>query len=262
MTVDRSEATPEKRTASVNPAAPSGITSSERTASARSGGASRWARTVGYVVNPLILPPLLFTVLAALFGAPPREIVGVALLALIFLTLVPTTSLVWMVRSGRAATLDISDRKARAMPFAAGLAGTAALALALGTFAQTARSFMLAVALLLLVNTAILAIVNLRWKISLHSAAVAGCASVLAYAVLLFGSGGPETAAAWGPTSWGSAAVAVALVPLVMWSRVSSLAHSAAEVWAGAGFGALVPPIELALLEAAGFLGQAPGTLA
>jgi membrane-associated phospholipid phosphatase len=65
-------------------------------------------------------------------------------------------------------------------------------------------------------------LINLRWKISLHTAFVAASATLL---VMLYG--------------W-AAAVTVALVPLIAWARIELKHHSLAQAASGAVLAALI----------------------
>jgi hypothetical protein len=71
-------------------------------------------------------------------------------------------------------------------------------------------------------TTFIFALINLWWKISLHTAIVAATATML---VLLYG--------------W-MAAATVALVPLTAWSRIELKYHSVAQAISGAALAALL----------------------
>ena len=202
----------------------------------------RIALGVAYVVNPLVLPPLLLVSILAMHEAPPAELGTVGVLSLLFLTVLPVSVIGWMVATGRVETLEVLRREARFGPYAAGLAGTAAAWLSIALFVETARPLMLAVAAILCVNTAALAMVNLRWKISLHAAGAAGFAAILLFSTYAAGA------------SLAAAAMLLPVVPAVMWSRLRTRAHTSGEVWSGAAFGAACPIAELTLLTAMGYL--------
>ncbi len=79
-------------------------------------------------------------------------------------------------------------------------------------------------------TAAIFMCINLWWKISLHTAFVAGSATVL---VMLYG--------------W-TAAVTVALVPLTAWSRIELKHHSLAQAASGALLAALIVAVVFSLV--------------
>lgn len=101
---------------------------------------------------------------------------------------------------------------------------------------------MLAVSILLCINTALLTVINLRWKISLHAAGTSGFVTILLFASYLASS---ESS---------SLVPAAVLIPIVMWARVRTRAHTASEVCAGTAFGVAVPFLELYALVSLGHL--------
>lgn len=204
--------------------------------------AERLARGVGYVVNPLVLPPLLVGAVLLQFGAPIAEVSLATTAALGLMTLPPLAFLVWMVKTGRAASLFVVKQEERLALFLFGIACTVATFAALWAILETARPFVCAVGLCVLAAAAILSLLNLRWKVSIHSTAISGFVAILAFAET--SAGGPTSLILW----------IVLLVPLVMWARVRTRSHSVAEVVAGAGLGAAVPLVALTGLWLAGFI--------
>ncbi|MEX0600505.1 MAG: hypothetical protein WD021_11175 [Rhodothermales bacterium] len=214
--------------------------------------ADRLARAIAYVVNPLVLPPLLFASVLALYDAPPAEIGLVAGIAAMFFTGLPLALLFVLLRTGRAASIELFDRKARRLPYAVGFAGTLAAFFVVDMTVQTARPIVLALAGLLCGGTALMAIINLRWKISLHAASITGFVTMLLYAASRTVPPPSSVVPAAGLAATGLAAAG--LVGAVMWARLRSNAHTPGEVWAGMVFGLAVPFIVLLALEATGRL--------
>lgn len=204
--------------------------------------AEQVALGVSYVINPLILPPMLFGAVLLQFGAPWPEIGSAIVATLVFMTLVPLACLWWMVKCGRAASLHVVAQGERTMLFLVGLGGTLATSAVLFALVETARWLLLGVGGCVVLVAALLAVLNLRWKISIHSAAIAGFVSILLF-------GGMNLAAPSIELGW-----LIPLVPLVMWARVRTRSHSIAEVLGGAGLGAAVPISLLFGLSAAGLL--------
>lgn len=201
---------------------------------------------LGYTVNPLVLPPVLFALAAAHFGAPAGEVAYVGVMALVGLGLVPLAYVLHLVRRHRIATIEIVDRRRRVGPLLVGLAASGVTCGLLATTVDTAAAMVSALAALHLVNTALAFTVTLRWKISIHAMALAGFAAVLAFL-------------AWGPLQppaplidAGAATGAAALVPLLMWARVRARVHTPAQVFAGAAAGLILPPLQLLLCYRAG----------
>ena len=204
----------------------------------------RVANAISYVLNPLVLPPIAFALIEAHFGG---GLVGVAWtfgVSLVFFCLVPLAYVAGMVRSGRAKSLEVRDRASRLGPFLVGIASYLVGTLLLWrTVEGPAFPLIVAFAALFPINSAVLLLINLRWKISLHMTGLAGFVGVLLFATLTVWRDLPDgvelalTLATVGPLA--------ALVPLLMWARVRVGAHTVGQVVAGAAFGLVVPPAEL-----------------
>ncbi|MEQ8768169.1 MAG: hypothetical protein RL885_29970 [Planctomycetota bacterium] len=130
---------------------------------------------------------------------------------------VPMALLVYWVRRGVISDLDVGRREQRTRPFAAALIGATAGAAAL--WLLEAPSPLVRFALAYVLVTAVLFLVSLRWKISVHGAAIASLSVVLSQ-------------------QWGMRAeLAVLLVVLVAWARVRLERHTVAQTVAGALLG-------------------------
>jgi len=205
------------------------------------------ATAVSYGVNPLILPPLVYGLVLSHVGAPRGEIaIGVGIGAL-FLGGIPLLHVGWMRMRGEVGSLEIRDRSKRTEPFLVVLgAGAAALLLvsALDLRGQFLLSALLACHLL---NTALLLGITRWWKISVHCASVAGAVGTLAF-VRYHVPGGVMGSALVGQTVLGAGLV---LVPLLLWARVRSRAHTLGQATAGTLLGLVAPYLELFIIVSA-----------
>lgn len=206
--------------------------------------AYRLANAVSYFLNPLVFPPVAFALIDAHFGAGPVQLLWTFGVSLTFFCLVPLLYVVGMIRTGRVESLEVRDRASRLGPLLVGIASYALGALLLWrTVEGPALPLIVAFAALFPLNTAVILLINLRWKISLHMTSLAGFVSVLLFTALTVWRdlpAGIETAltlATVGPL--------VGLVPLLMWARVRVGAHTPGQVVAGAAFGLFVPLAEL-----------------
>lgn len=207
--------------------------------------ATRLAVGLGYAINPLVLPAVLFALVAAARGAPGAEVAYVGAVTLGGFGVVPLAYVLHLLRRGRIASVEIVDRRARVAPLLVALAASGATCAVLAATVRTAAALLAALAAVHLVNTALLFLVTLRWKISLHAAALAGFAAVLAY----LGAADPASGALRGV-----ALGAAAAVPLLMWARVRAGVHTSAQVLGGALAGWTLPVAQLAAFEAVGWL--------
>ena len=207
----------------------------------------RLANAVSYLLNPLVLPPVAFALLDAHFGARGLEVLWTFAVSTAFFCLIPLFYILGLVRSGRAESLEVRDRRSRLGPFlvcvGSYLVGALLLALVVD---GPALPLIVTFAAIFPVNTAILLLINTRWKISIHMSSLAAFVGVLLFAALTVWRDLPAelelalTLATVGPL--------VLLVPLLMWARVRVEAHTVGQVVAGTAFGLFVPLVELYLV--------------
>lgn len=207
-----------------------------------------WANVVSYLINPLVLPPVAFWLILHHFGASVGEKTAVVSTALVFFTLAPLAFFVWMVRSGKADTVEIRDRTRRTPGFLAGMASYAAALGPLFWFSETVPPLVVALVLVHLVNTGVLLLITFRWKISVHLAGLSGFFSMLLFVA---------------NTSWSLPAaflsplwlwVGLLTVPLLGWARVRAGAHTVGQVIGGAIVGFALPYSQLSLAYVLGLM--------
>ena len=207
----------------------------------------RVANAVSYLLNPLVLPPVAFALLDAHFGARGLEVAWTFGVSAVFFCLVPLLYILGLVRRGRAESLEVRDRASRLGPFlvcvASYLAGAILLALVVD---GPALPLIVAFAAVFPVNTAVLLLINTRWKISIHMSSLAAFVGVLLFAALTVWRDLPDGIEA--ALTVASVAPLVFLLPLLMWARVRVGAHTTGQVIAGTAFGLLVPIAELYLV--------------
>lgn len=205
------------------------------------------ATIISFLINPLILPPILLALVAAHVGAPASEVRTVALLGFVVFFVLPVAWLFLMVRMGAAQTIEVRNRASRQGPLAVGLALMLFAATAYWFMAPVSRDPVDALTLCLALNTFLVMKITEHVKISIHVAGLAGFTAMLGtlaaldpgFSTILPGS------ALW--LAWLS-------VPIVMWARVKAGAHVRAEVVLGLLFGLVIPPLEILALHALGLL--------
>lgn len=200
----------------------------------------RLALALSYGVNPLVLPPILFSVIVHRMGAPAPEVRMVLLITAICFMAVPFAFLVYLVRMARVESVEVRNRLDRTRPYLVGIGSYVAGLALLVTLGTTAVALMVAIASCMIINTGIIVAINLRWKISAHASGLAGFISMLLFVERVLLPGHPlDPVLAW----------AVALLIPVMWSRVRLGAHTVTQVIAGALFGLVLPYAELTALS-------------
>lgn len=202
----------------------------------------RFAAMLAYVLNPLVLPPVLLALVLAHFGAPPAEVAWVFGAGLIFFVAVPLGYVWWLLRRGHIASIMIRDRSRRLRPLLVGIGSSLAGLVVLYATAQTVAALVGTLLLLHAFNTGLILLVTLRWKVSIHLSAMAGFFSALLFVVHTAWLSLAGTPPVLHP---GPIYAMLALLPLLMWARVRVGAHTWAQVGVGAFLGLLVPYAEL-----------------
>ena len=190
----------------------------------------------------MVLPPLFFWWLTTGLAWPAQAVWRATGIALGFLGLMPLALVAYMVLRGPARTLEVRDRALRTPAFVASVGMGLAAVIVAARLQWPEAGIIPALLLVFPLNSALLGVINLKTKISVH------CASVAAFAVM-----GLWMAVAAGLSVRPVVIAAIAL-PLVMWARVTDEAHSVRQVILGAIFGLLVPLAELYALTAVGWL--------
>jgi membrane-associated phospholipid phosphatase len=175
-----------------------------------------WARRVTYWLEPKNW--LLVTVVLIGWHADGRAGIGWALLAALFTAVLPTLFIGYGIRRGRWGDRNVGARRPRLLVLAFITASVAAGLIVL--VAAGAPRLLTGYLAFMLGSVAVLALVTVVWKISIHCAVASGSVTILA---LLFG---PLVLPLYG------------LVALLGWSRVALRDHTAAQVVAGAVLGA------------------------
>jgi hypothetical protein len=204
------------------------------------------ATVVSYVVNPLILPPLVYGLVLAHVGAPASDVAAGAGLGAVFLGLIPLAHVGWMRLRGDVDSLEIRDRSKRTEPFLVVLAAGVAALLIVGGLDVRGRWLLAALLGCHLLNTTLLMGITRWWKISVHCASVAGAVATLAF-VRYHVPGALMDTALLGRAVLG---VGLLAVPLLLWARVRSRAHTLEQATAGTMLGLVAPYVELLAVDA------------
>jgi hypothetical protein len=188
-------------------------------------------------VSPLSLPVFVAVVAVRALGGGWAEAWTAAVVVLVCSGLVPGAVLVALVRSGRAATLEVREQTRRTMPYLAGFAGTLASAAGLWAVLTPARHVLVLATVFQALNTLVLWAVNRRTKVSVHLYAITSGAAFL---VWLAAHGSPVPLTLLVPL--------FLLIPALAWARVAMRAHTHGQVALGAAMGSVLLPLQLMLV--------------
>ena len=190
------------------------------------GARQAWARRVTYWLEPKNW--LIVTVLAVGWHTDGRAGLGWGLLAALFAAVLPTLFISYGVRHGRWSDRNVGARRPRLLVLAFSIASVAAgltLLVVLG-----APPLLTGYLAFMLASVAVLALVTVVWKISIHCSVASGSVALLA---LTFGP---------------FVLLGYVLVALLGWARVTVRDHTVAQVVAGSVLGALAAVMAYALL--------------
>jgi hypothetical protein len=214
-----------------------------------SSAAARLARGLSHVVNPLVLPPLLFGLVLTHLGAPLSEIGWAVSVGFVFFALLPLAYVARLWRGARVASMEVPDRAARWRPLLVSVAAYLGAVLTLWTTAETGAALLAALAGIHAGNTLLILGVTLRWKISIHTAALGGFISMLLFVAQ---TPWPDRALQEALLTPAAVGTLVVLLAALTWARVRTGAHTPTQAAGGAAFGLALPYAELAALAYGG----------
>lgn len=205
--------------------------------------ALRYARHVSDILNPLVLPVAVFATAAIKLESNTASILKVTGIGFLFFTLLPLLILLIMKRAGHIDHIEVPAQSRRSRPFVYGL-----FCMLLGSIVFSESGLEHAVvyqafALVSVVNGSFAALINLRWKISIHAMGMSTAAVLF---VFLSGSNPllwPEAT----PSLFLLTALLIAITVLVQWSRVVLQQHSVGQVIAGGTLAATLTILQLIL---------------
>lgn len=199
------------------------------------------ATIVSYLVNPLVFPPIVYGLALSHVGAPSSDVTAGVTIGAVFLGVIPLLHVGWMWRRGEVGSLEIRNRSKRTEPFLVALGATAGALMVVAGLDLQGQGLLAAMLGCHLINTLLLLGITRWWKISVHCASVAGAVGTLAFVHY------HVPGAVLGTAGLGRIVLigGIVLVPLLMWARVRSRAHTLPQAAAGTALGLAAPYVEL-----------------
>lgn len=201
------------------------------------------ARLLSDLGNPLFMPPVVLVFTSFLLGQTLAVTLQVFIIALLCYTILPFGLTLHLLKSGVIHSLDLPIRHTRTTLYAFSIASAAIASFAINSYIPSADPFLLTLSLIFLINLFIAFLLNLKWKISVHSASVAVAGTV--YAVVYF-LGISEFAVI---TIILSLLHLLVLLPLMVWGRYHLKAHSAGELIGGTSSGIILTILEIIIIQ-------------
>ena len=189
----------------------------------------RLARLITEILAPAPTVAVLLLLVAWHSAPTAAEAIRWGILAALFASFVPFLYIVRGVRRGRLTDHHVRVREQRHLPLLVGV-GSVVIGLTLLATWGAPRDLVALVASMV-VGLASSSLVTLVWKISIHTAVVAGAVTIL---VLVFGP---------------PLLVFAPLVALVCWARVAVRDHTPAQTITGVALGATVAATVFSLLR-------------
>lgn len=200
------------------------------------------ARAISDIANPLFIPPVIFGLVGYFNHIAVEEMSWMIVLSLLFYTIIPLSITFYLLKSGKIESLDLPNRKARNKLFIYSVMSSSVGSMILGVYFFFHHPFLSITAAVFFLNPLIGYFINLKWKLSMHTASVASGGAIL---FTLFYISSPFYTSAAGIFSL---LMLLILLPLMMWARYYLSIHTFAEIAGGACAGLVLTILELGLL--------------
>ena len=175
--------------------------------------ADRMAEVVSYIFHPLVVVIPTLVIAMVQLGSIIWEAIFWTVLSIAIVNLPMALLLFWGVRSGKYSDASVSVREKRTSIYAVG--GTCLVILLAVLIIGKAPVVIIACLLSAVIATALGYWINRYTKLSLHSAAMAGCTAVLLWTAPLIG------------------VVMAIFAPLVGWARIRLKHHTPVQILIG-----------------------------
>jgi hypothetical protein len=201
------------------------------------------ARLISDLGNPLFMPPVVFVCTCLLLSQSLETTVQIFTTAAICYTILPFALTLYLFKTGAITSIDLPIRRTRTALYAFSI-GSATLAMfAIFRFIPSAHPFLHILSVVFLINISIAFLLNLKWKISVHSASVAVAGTVYAFLYFL------------GITEYTSITIILSLfhllvlLPVMVWGRFHLKAHTAGELIGGSSSGIILTILEILIIQ-------------
>ncbi len=197
------------------------------------------ARLISDLGNPLLMPPAVLLGTCLLLGQSLFTTLQITGIAVVCYSILPFLLTLFLFRRGIIHSMDLPLRKTRTVLYAFSIVSASVASFIIYQLTPTLHFFIFILSLVFLANLSISFLLNLRWKVSVHSASVAVAGTVY-YLMFL-----------WGITEYHTATLILSLIhlllllPVMMWARYHLSVHSLTELFGGATAGILLTIIEL-----------------
>ena len=201
------------------------------------------ARLISDLGNPLFMPPVVLLAVGLLHGQSLFSISKIFGIGVVCYTILPFALTIYMLKMGIIESVDLPIRNSRHALYGFSIATAGVAVYGIHRFVGYADPFVLILPIVFLINLAIAFLLNLKWKISVHSASVAVAGTIYGY---LYFFGSPEYPLI---TIILSLIHLLLLLPIMIWGRYHLEAHSAGELIGGSSSGIVLTIAEIIIIQ-------------
>lgn len=182
-------------------------------------------KTIAKSVSKLLEPPLLTLILIILVSSFLYDNFHYAefIISVFFMSVVPVATILVWSQLIKEEKMDIPNKEDRIIPYVLIVLSYLICTLVLFEVGDGIHQPLLFISLSYFIGTSILALINILWKVSVHTAGVGIFSSI---AICTFGMAGMIT---------------ILLIPIAIWDRLYLKKHSAPQLICGCIIGYLVP---------------------
>jgi len=200
------------------------------------------ARLISDLLNPLVLPPLVFIVSGWIIVLELVSISWIGGAALLFYTLIPFLALVYLLNTKAISSLDIPNRSSRPKLFVLSIVCSVLAFFFFNATISFSNPVISIISLVFLLNLSIAYGINTRWKMSIHTATLTTGGTILLFLL----------SSVYASTQLSQFIFALLLLllllSLLVWSRLHLKVHTTGELLGGIAAGFLFTISELFLL--------------
>lgn len=200
------------------------------------------ARIISDLINPLFIPPLILVVVGELRQIAVEELTWMTTLALLFYTFIPLTITFYLLKNGHIESWDLPRQKERNALFIYSVISSCFGSIILGVYFYLYHPFLTMIAIVLFLNPLAGYIINLKWKISMHTASIAAAGAIFFALFYMSSQFYTSTAGIF------SLIMLLILLPLMIWARYYLEIHSVSQLLGGASAGIIITLTELGLM--------------
>ena len=199
------------------------------------------ARFISDVANPLFLPSIIFILIGWQILTSNQIFLLAVSVALVFYTIIPLNIVFFLLKKGHISSLDAPEHQTRNRLFSYSIISSFAGSIILFSLFQHSNPFLANLAIIYLINPVIGLLINLKWKISIHTASLAMSVTILAFFFISMGSYSNLEATCL------SLGMLLLILPMI-WARYHLQVHTISELLGGTAIGVLLTLAELGLI--------------